>query len=97
MLIGYQGEGKKRLELPVMQFLFWDPESTEENGEFQISGELEGASSETQKDGFYRGQATFSLVYFHYMVNLSTSLSYVGLQSQQRENYFDPCMFLLPV
>lgn len=22
MLIGYQGEGKKRLELPVMQFLF---------------------------------------------------------------------------
>lgn len=50
MLIDYQGEGRSRLELHVVQFLFRDHESTEENGEFQISGELEGASCLVLRD-----------------------------------------------
>lgn len=100
MLIDYQGEGRNRLELPVMQFLLRDPQSTKENGEFQISRELEGyppLSSETQKDSFYRGETTFSLAYFHDMVNLSTSLSYVVAPKVSRENYFHPYRVLLAV
>lgn len=50
MLIDYQGEGRNRLELPVMQFLLQDPQSTKENGEFQISRELEGSSSLVLRD-----------------------------------------------
>lgn len=50
MLIDYQGEGRNRLELPVMQFLLRDPQSTKENGEFQISRELEGSSSLVLRD-----------------------------------------------